>query len=176
MPVPTASLQKSIGPVQFVAVGFGSIVGTGWVVLLGGWLLHAAPGGATLGIILGGAAMALIAAMYAELGSRFPRTGGEVTYITAVFGKTSGFIVGWLLTLACLSALIFEGIALGWILEVLWPPLAGPLLYVNFGEKISLGGLLVSLAGCATIAVLNYRGTHSFIRFQNTGLSCFVTV
>jgi len=176
LPVPTTSLQKSIGPVQFVAVGFGSIVGTGWVVLLGGWLLHAAPGGATLGIILGGAAMALIAAMYAELGSRFPRTGGEVTYITAVFGKTCGFIVGWLLTLACLSALIFEGIALGWILEVLWPPLAGPLLYVNFGEKISLGGLLVSLAGCATIAVLNYRGTHSFIRFQNILTTLFLLI
>ena len=37
---------------------------------------------------------------------------------------------------------------------------------MNFGEKINLGGLLVSLAGCATIAVLNYRGTHSFIQFS----------
>jgi basic amino acid/polyamine antiporter, APA family len=173
---PTASLQKSIGPVQFVAVGFGSIVGTGWVVLLGGWLFHAAPGGAGLGIVVGGAAMALIAAMYAELGSRFPRTGGEVTYITAVFGKTCGFVVGWLLTLACLSALIFEGIALGWMFEVLWPPIAGPLLYVNFGEQISLGGLLISLAGCATIAFLNYRGTHSFIRFQNILTTMFLLI
>ena len=176
MPVPTASLQKSIGPVQFVAVGFGSIVGTGWVVLLGGWLLHAAPGGAVLGIILGGAAMALVAAMYAELGSRFPQTGGEVTYVTAVFGKTCGFIVGWLLTLACLSALIFEGVALGWIFEVLWPPITGPILYENFGEKIGLGGLLISLAGCTTIALLNYRGTHSFIRFQNILTTTFLLI
>jgi amino acid transporter len=176
LPVPTASLQKSIGPVQFVAVGFGSIVGTGWVVLLGGWLLHAAPGGAVLGIILGGAAMALVAALYAELGSRFPRTGGEVTYATAVFGKTCGFIVGWLLTLACLSALIFEGVALGWIFEVLWPPITGPILYENFGEKIGLGGLLISLAGCTTIAFLNYRGAHSFIRFQNILTTLFLLI
>jgi len=56
------------------------------------------------------------------------------------------------------------------------PPLAGPLLYVNFGEKISLGGLLVSLAGCATIAVLNYRGTHSFIRFQNILTTLFLLI
>jgi len=175
-PAPTASLQKSIGPVQFVAVGFGSIVGTGWVVLLGGWLLHAAPGGAVVGIIVGGAAMALVAALYAELGSRFPRTGGEVTYATAVFGKTCGFIVGWLLTLACLSALIFEGVALGWIFEVLWPPITGPILYENFGEKIGLGGLLISLTGCATIAVLNYRGAHSFIRFQNILTTAFLLI
>ena len=174
--VQTASLQKSIGPVQFAAVGFGSIVGTAWVVLLGGWLLHAAPGGAALGIILGGSAMALIASMYAELGSRFPRTGGEVTYITAVFGKKCGFVVGWLLTLACLSALTFEGIALGWMFEVLWPPLTGPILYVSLGEPIGLGGLLISLAGCVTIAFLNYRGAHSFVRFQNILTTIFLLI
>jgi len=172
----TASLQKTIGPVQFVAVGFGGIVGTAWVVLLGGWLFHAAPGGAALGIILGGAAMSLIAAMYAELGSRFPQTGGEVTYITAVFGKKSGFVVGWLLTLACLSALIFEGIALGWMFEVLWPPLTGPILYTSFGEPIGLGGLLISLTGCATIAFLNYRGAHLFVRFQNILTTIFLLI
>ncbi len=170
------SLQKSIGAVQFVALGFGSIVGTGWVVLLGGWLSHAAPGGAILGIILGGAAMSLVAALYAELGSRFPQTGGEVTYINAVFGKRFGFVVGWLLTLACLSALIFEGVALGWIFEVLWPPITGPILYANFGEKIGLGGLLISLAGCTTIAVLNYRGAKSFVRFQNILTAAFLLV
>src|SRR3546814_11662595 len=89
-----------------------SVVGTAWVVLLGGWLLRAGPIGAMLGVVLAGAAMALIAAMYAELASRFPQTGGEVTYISAVFGKQSGFIVGWLLTLAYLSNLVFEGVVL----------------------------------------------------------------
>ena len=138
----TATFQRTIGPVQFAIFGFGSIVGTGWVVLLGGWLLHAAPGGAILGIILAGAAMALIAAMYAELGSRFPQTGGEVTYINAVFGKTFGFIVGWLLTSGLSLLLIFEGIALSWMFEVLWPPIAGPILYVN------LRGADSAWAGC----------------------------
>jgi amino acid transporter len=147
--------------------GFGSIVGTAWVLLLGGFLLHAGPVGAMAGIALGGLAMALIAAMYAELGSRFPQTGGEVTYITAVFGKQAGFIVGWLLTLAYLSNLIFEGVALGWLVEVLWPPLTGPTLYVVFGQPVGAGGLVLALASGLAIAVLNYRGAHSFVRFHN---------
>lgn len=172
----TASLQKTIGPLQFVIFGFGSIVGSGWVILLGGWLLHAGPGGALVGIALGGAAMALIAAMYAELGSRFPQTGGEVTYINGVFGKKCGFIVGWLLTLAYLSGLVFEGVALGWLLEILWPPLTGPILYVIFGQPIGSGGLLASLVCCATIAWMNYRGARSFVRFQNSLTTAFLLV
>jgi|GEM_PF-199036 len=166
-PRTTAAFQKTIGPVQFALFGFGSIVGTAWVLLLGGFLLHAGPVGAMAGIAAGGVSMALIAAMYAELGSRFPQTGGEVTYITAVFGKQVGFILGWLLTLAYLSNLIFEGVALGWLVEQLWPPLASPTLYMIFGQPIGLGGLVLALASGLAIAVLNYRGAQSFVRFQN---------
>jgi amino acid transporter len=170
------AFQRSISPFQFGLFGFGSIVGTAWVVLLGGWLLRAGPAGTLLGIVAGGAAMALIAAMYAELGSRFPQTGGEVTYINAVFGKEAGFIVGWLLTLAYLSNLVFEGIALALLLEILWPPLAGPTLYVIFGQPIGVGELLLALASGLTIATLNYRGAHSFVRFQNLLTIAFLAI
>src|SRR3546814_12490083 len=110
--------------------------------------------------------MALIAAMYAELASRFPQTGGEVTYISAVFGKQSGFIVGWLLTLAYLSNLVFEGVVLAWLLEILWPELTGPTLYVVFGQPIGVGRLILALFCGLSIAVINYRGARSFVRFQ----------
>src|SRR3546814_13877753 len=103
----TPGLQKAISPIQFAIFGFGSVVGTAWVVLLGGWLLRAGPIGAMLGVVLAGAAMALLAAMYAELASRFPQPGGAVTYISAVFGKPSGFLVCWLLTLASHTHLVF---------------------------------------------------------------------
>jgi basic amino acid/polyamine antiporter, APA family len=166
-PQHAAALQRTISPIQFALFGFGSIVGTAWVVLLGGWLTQAGPAGTLVGIAVGGASMALIAAMYAELGSRFPQTGGEVTYVTAVFGKPAGFTVGWLLTLAYLSNLVFEGIALGWLAEMLLPSLSGPTLYVILGQPIRAGSLLLALASASTIAILNYRGAHSFVRFQN---------
>jgi APA family basic amino acid/polyamine antiporter len=170
------SLQHTIRPGQFLVLGFGSIVGTGWVVLLGGWLAHAGPGGAVVGILLGGVSMMLIAGMYAELASRLPLTGGEVTYVNAIFGKQFGFIVGWLLTLAYVSNLIFEGVAVAWLLEILWPPITGPVLYVVLGQSIGLGSLLASLASCVTITVLNYRGARSFVRFQNGLTALFLLI
>jgi amino acid transporter len=39
-----------------------------------------------------------------------------------------------------------------------------------------LGGLLISLTGCATIAFLNYRGARSFIRFQNILTTTFLLI
>src|SRR3546814_374799 len=120
--------------------------------------------------------MALIAAMYAELASRFPQTGGEVTYISAVFGKQSGFIVGWLLTLAYLSNLVFEGVVLAWLLEILWPELTGPTLYVVFGQPIGVGSLILALFCGLSIAVINYRGARSFVRFQTILTVSFLLV
>lgn len=160
-------LQRTISPLRYLVFGFGSIVGTAWVVLLGGWLRDAGPGGALVGIALGGVAMALIAAMYAELGSRFPRTGGEVTYLNAVFGKKAAFAVGWLLTLAYMSGLIFEGVAVAWLLGILWPPITGPIIYTILGQPVGAGALLAALGCCVAIAALNYRGARSFVKFQN---------
>ena len=171
-----AGLQRTIVPAQFVIFGFGSVVGTAWVVLLGGWLNRAGPGGMLLGIALGGLAMALIASMYAELASRFPQTGGEITYTTKVFGKSFGFLVGWLLTLAYLSNLVFEGVALGWLFGILWPSLIGPTLYTVFGQPIGAGSLALALISCLIIATLNYRGARSFVRFQNVLTIAFLAI
>jgi amino acid transporter len=175
-PLLSPSLQQTIRPIQFAVFGFGGIVGTAWVVLLGGFLLHAGPAGTLLGIALGGASMALIAAMYAELASRFPQTGGEVTFINAVFGKQAGFVVGWMLSLVYLGNLIFEGVALSWLFETFWPSFRGPTLYVIFGEPIRLGGLLLALAASLTISVFNYRGAHAFVRFQNVMTVAFLLI
>jgi amino acid transporter len=171
-----ATLQRAISPLQFVLLGFGSIVGTGWVVLLGGWLKQAGPGGAFVGIAAGGMAMSLVAAFYAELGSRLPQTGGDVTYINAVFGKKLAFLAGWILTLSYVSTLVFEGVAVAWLLELIWPALANPVLYSVLGRPISLSGLLVSLASGLTIATMNYRGARSFVRFQNILTGAFLAI
>ncbi|MGZ8843947.1 MAG: APC family permease [Pyrinomonadaceae bacterium] len=45
----------------------------------------------------------LIALCFAEVGSRFKRTGGPYLYARATFGPTLGFIVGWLMWLTRLA-------------------------------------------------------------------------
>jgi APA family basic amino acid/polyamine antiporter len=92
-------LRRAIGPSGYFSISFGSIVGSGWVLVLGEWLRAAGPGGSIVGFVLGGLIMILVASCYGELMSRLPRAGGEFVYALHFLGPQFAFAVAWLLTL-----------------------------------------------------------------------------
>jgi basic amino acid/polyamine antiporter, APA family len=155
-----APLTGRIGYFQYLALGFGSIIGSGWVILLGDWLSRSGPGGATVGFVLGTAVMLTIGSCYAELSTRIPEAGSEFIYAHRLYGPGVSFVVGWFLVLYLISVTVFEGLALAWIVEVVFRSRETPPLYRAFGAPISLETLAVGLAGAAFIFVLNLRGTR----------------
>ena len=165
--MPTDGLRRSLGLSQYFSFSFGVIVGVGWIVLLGQWLQAGGPLGAILGFALGGAMMAVIGLCYAETATMFPRSGGEMVYAFAGFGSRAGYIVGWALTLAYISAVSYVCLSMAWILDVLVPGIRGPALYFFRGEPIHLGSLVVAIGTCAGFTLLNYRGVRSSGRFQD---------
>jgi len=110
-----------VGRGGFFALSFGSIVGSGWIVLLGEWLRLAAPAGALLALLAGGMLMAAIGLCYAELAARMPRAGAELRYVADTLGPRVAFPVGWFLTLFLVAICAFEGTALPWLLGLLLP-------------------------------------------------------
>ncbi|WP_458864873.1 amino acid permease, partial [Enterococcus faecium] len=73
-------LQGRIGRFQYLALGFGTMIGSAWVILLGDWLGKAGPGGAVLGFLAGGIVVMLVGACYAELAGHLPEAGSEFIY------------------------------------------------------------------------------------------------
>ena len=70
--------------------------------------------------------MALIALCFAEVGSRFDRTGGPQHYASQALGSTAGFTVGWLLWISRIgSCAAVSNLAVDYG-KVLWPQLAHP--------------------------------------------------
>lgn len=160
-------LRGGIGAVQYFTLGFGTIIGSAWVVLLGDWLTEAGPGGAMLGFAAGGVVMMLIGYGYAELVARIPESGGEFIYAYRVFGPAAGFVVGWFLLLYLVGVTVYEALALPWVLEVLVPPLKGADLYVSFGSPITTDAVAISLAiGLAVIGV-NLMGVKTAVRVHS---------
>src|ERR1700680_1324 len=100
-------LRGDIGIAQYFALGFGTIIGSAWVVLLGDWLTIAAPGGALLGFMAGGAVMMIIGRCYAELLGQLPEAGSEFIYAHRVFARAAGFVVGWFLILYLVGVTIY---------------------------------------------------------------------
>jgi basic amino acid/polyamine antiporter, APA family len=165
-----------IRPAGFFALSFGSMVGSGWIILLGDWLKRAAPGGALLALLAGGALMALVGTCYAELAGRLPRAGGEFLYALAGLGRAAAFIVGWFLTLFFVSLCAFEATALAWLVTELLPAARGATLYRILGEPVTAEGLILGLIGASSICVLNLRGVRASVSFQRLVTFTFIAV
>jgi len=164
---PTVARRKSVGLFGFFALGFGCIVGSGWVVLLGEWLQRAGPLGAGAGLLAGGAIMILVGLCYGELSSRVPMAGADYIYTRVAFGRGVGFGVGWFLLLYLLLIISFEGIALAWMLETILPQLKGATAYLFAGTPVTFDAIAIGLLGVALIAGLNLVGTPWAVRFQS---------
>jgi amino acid transporter len=154
------ALHGDIGRFQYLALGFGTMIGSAWVILLGDWLGKAGPGGAILGFLCGGLVMMAIGGCYAELTARLPEAGSEFIYAHRVYGRPMAFVVGWFLVLYLLCVTVFEGLALAWIVEIVFPRWQPAELYRAFGTPISSETLVVGAGGALTIFALNFRGAR----------------
>lgn len=175
-PAHSGALRGDIGPVQLFALGFGPIVGSAWVVILGDWLGSGGPGGAILGFVAGAVIMVAIGACYAELTARAPMTGGEFTFTRRVYGRFPGFVVGWFIMLCWVCVTVLEGLALGWFAELLIPQLRMAPLYRLFGADVTAVHLAIGLLGALTIAGVNYAGSRAIVRFQSVFTYGFLAV
>jgi amino acid transporter len=173
---PLAAVRRVIRPAGFFALSFGSMVGSGWIIVLGEWLRRAAPGGALLALLAGGVLMALIGCCYAELAARLPRAGGEFLYALEGLGRTPAFIVGWFITLFLVSLCAFEATALAWLVTELFPTAQGQPLYQILGEPVTTDALALGVVGAAAVCVLNLRGVRTSVAFQRIVTFTFIAV
>jgi amino acid transporter len=161
------ALKQELKTSQFFTLAFGSIVGVGWVVVLGSWLEQAGSLGAALAFVAGGVVMMFIGICYAQMGQFFPVSGGEVAYTYAIYGLKTCFATGWFLALGYIVTAVFEAISVSWIASSLLPGIAGPVLYVSRGAAVHLGSVLLGVGGMAVITLLNLRGIKPTAELQD---------
>jgi basic amino acid/polyamine antiporter, APA family len=90
-------LLRSLGRVDALAIGVGGVIGAGIFRTTG--LVVASTGGiagATALWLLGGVVSALGALVYGDLATRVPEAGGPYAYVREAFGRSAGFVDGWL--------------------------------------------------------------------------------
>ena len=90
-----SQLRRELGRWDLTAIGINQVIGGAVFAMpaaLAGWI-----GGWSPFLIVGvGFASLLIAATFAEVGSRFDATGGPYLYTKAAFGRFAAFEVGWM--------------------------------------------------------------------------------
>lgn len=169
-------LSKGLGRTDVIALGFGTMVGWGWVMMAASWVSGAGYFGALAAFLLGGVILLLIGLVYGELTAALPLAGGEFVFVYRAVGQRTAFLTGWIMALAYLSVAAWEGIALATALDYILPiPRLWPLWEIA-GYRVYLSWALVGMAGAAILTVLNLIGSRTAILFQVMATMAIIAV
>ena len=159
-------LSQGLGRTDVIALGFGTMVGWGWIMMGASWVSGAGYLGALVAFLVGGGILLLIGLIYGELTAALPLAGGEFVFVYRAIGKRMAFLTGWIMALAYLSVAAWEGIALATALNYLLPiPRVGPLWEIA-GYEVYLSWALVGMIGAAVLMILNLIGSRTAVLFQ----------
>jgi APA family basic amino acid/polyamine antiporter len=160
-------LARKLRLTDYFTLGWGTMVGVGWLVVMDDWLLRGGSLGALLGFAIGGALLFPIGWVYGRLVAAMPDAAGEIAYTAAAFSRAVSFATGWMMMLAYFIVCPWEAVAVGRIAGYIFPALDSLEVYRIAGRPIYLPHLIIGLGLTALLTTLNYRGIRLSATFQN---------
>jgi amino acid transporter len=169
-------LARKLGLWNYFALGFGAMIGTGWVVLMDDWLGRGGPLGAMLGFAVGGALLLPVGYVYGKWVARLPDAAGEAAYTAEVFPPLVSYFTGWMMLLAYFIVCPWEAVAVGKLAAYVFPRLDTMELYRVADQPVFLPRLVLGLALTVLLAYLNYRGVRGSGIFQIAATSAVLAI
>lgn len=170
-------MKKELTLFNFFTIGFGAIIGTGWVLLVGDWMvLGGGPVPAMIAFGIGAILLVPIGMVFGELTAAIPISGGIIEYVERTFGRKLGFITGWMLLLGNAPLCPWEAIAISKLLTTRFaefPVLAwlrSVKLYTILGADVYLWPTVIALGFAVLVIYLNLKGAGAAAK-----LSSFLT-
>src|SRR5450755_412090 len=160
-------LARRLRITDYFSLGWGTMVGVGWLVVMDDWLLRGGPLGGILGFAIGGVLLLPIGYVYGKLVMAMPDAAGEVAYTAKVFPRQVSFFTGWMMMLAYFIVCPWEAVAVGRIAGYIFPALNSIELYHVAGKPVYLPHVAIGLALTGLVTLVNYRGIRLSATFQN---------
>ncbi|GGK17304.1 amino acid permease [Caldalkalibacillus thermarum] len=154
----TAQFNRVLTRADVLFLAFGAMIGWGWVVLSGTWILSGGTLGAMLAFLIGGVMVVFVGLTYAELASAMPQVGGEHIYVLRGLGAKASFVASWSIALGYISVVAFEAVALPTVIEYLFPNYQVGYLWTITGWDVYFSWVIVGMAGSVFVTVINYMG------------------
>lgn len=147
-------LVRGIGRWDLVALGINFVVGAGIFGLPA--KVYGLSGPASLiAYVVCAAAVILIVLCFAEVSSRFTKTGGPYLYAREAFGPLVGFEVGWLRWLSGITSFAANSNLLVDYLSYFWPTASGGLWRAFLVTTLTLSLTLINVVGVRDTALVS---------------------
>lgn len=171
--------SKTMTAKDLIALGIGTVIGTGIFILPGTIAATKAGPGIILSFILAAIVCSLTAMCYAEFSSALPVAGSAFSFGNVVYGEIIGWILGWALILEYMLAVAavavswaayFNALLAGFGIHV--PTAISSYFNPAGGSYVNLVAVLIVLA----VSALLHRGLSTSMRFNNimVGVKIFV--
>jgi amino acid transporter len=170
------ALARKLRLHDYFALAFGTMIGTGWLVLMDDWLGRGGPAGAALGFAIGGIILLPVGYVYGQWVKRLPDAAGEAAYTAQVFPPIVSYFTGWMMLLAYFIVCPWEAVALGKIAAYIFPSLDSFELYRVAGQPVFLPRLILGIALTLLLGAINYRGIRLSANFQKTMTSMVLLI
>lgn len=114
------ALRRELGRWDLTAIGVNQVIG-GAIFLMPSQIAGLVGGWSIVAFVFGGLVSMAVGLCFAEVGSRFDKTGGPYLFTRAAFGRFVAFEVGWMQWLARITshASVINGLAVA--LGLYWP-------------------------------------------------------
>lgn len=152
-------LQRRMGLWSLVAVGLGSVIGSGWL-FSPMYAAQTAGAASIVAWLIGGVLMLLIALVFAELGMVKPESGAVVRYPLYSNGTLAASIIGWCMWVPYVANPATEAAA---VVQYASEYLPG--VFAN--GQLTIPGVLLASVLMAVFVVVNYFGVRLFARTNN---------
>lgn len=167
----TGRHEKDPVAVELLHHRFRPIIGTGWVLQVGDWMVTGGgPIAAMIAFGIGALFLVPIGAVFGELTAAIPISGGIVEYVDRTFGHTMSYITGWFLVLGNGILCPWEAIAISTLVSRmfgdLFPILRAVKLYSILGADVYLFPTIIALGFAFYVIWLNFKGASSAAKLQ----------
>jgi APA family basic amino acid/polyamine antiporter len=105
-------LHRSLGPINLIMIGIGSIIGAGIFVITGTAAAEHAGPAVLVSFVIAGFGCLFAGLCYAEFASMIPESGSAYTYSYATMGRGMAWFIGWNMVLEYLVSA--STVAVGW--------------------------------------------------------------
>lgn len=165
------AMKKELTLWNFFTIGFGATIGTGWVLLVGDWMISGGgPVAAILAFLVGALFLLPMSAVFGEMAAAIPLAGGTVEYVRRAFGDTASYITGWMIVLGKAILCPWESLAMSLLIGErfgdLFPILRSIKLYTLLGANVYLFPTIIAVCVGIYVSSLNFRGASSAAKLQ----------